>query len=31
FARRGNLKDSIAVHILNNTPAALVMLLTMFQ
>ncbi|ALL03390.1 CAAX protease [Streptococcus sp. HMSC071H03] len=31
FARRENLKDSIAVHILNNTPAALVMLLTMFQ
>lgn len=31
FARRGNLKDSTAVHILNNTPAALVMLLTMFQ
>ncbi|VTY23117.1 CPBP family intramembrane glutamic endopeptidase [Streptococcus anginosus] len=31
FARRGNLKDSIVVHILNNTPAALVMLFAMFQ
>ena len=31
FARRGNLKDSIAVHILNNTPAALVMLFAMFR
>lgn len=31
FARRGNLKDSIVVHILNNTPAALVMLFVMFQ
>ena len=31
FARRGNLKDSIAVHILNNTPAAIIMLIAMFQ
>lgn len=31
FAHRGNLKDSIAVHILNNTPAALVMLFAMFR
>ena len=31
FARRGNLKDSIVVHILNNTPAAIIMLIAMFQ
>lgn len=31
FARRENLKDSMVVHILNNTPAALVMLFAMFR
>lgn len=30
YARRGNLKDSITVHILNNLPIALLFLLSMF-
>ncbi|MBP2620160.1 CPBP family intramembrane glutamic endopeptidase [Streptococcus panodentis] len=31
YARRGNLKDSMFVHILNNLPMAILLLLAMFQ
>ena len=31
YARRGNIKDSMLVHILNNLPMAIILLLAMFQ
>ena len=31
YARRGNIKDSMLVHILNNLPMAVILLLAMFQ
>ena len=31
YARRGNIKDSMLVHILNNLPMAIILLLAMFK
>ena len=31
YARRGNIKDSMSVHILNNLPMAIILLLAMFK